>query len=109
MPTRNSKLSFNNGYKQLPVPFVVYADFECFTKPINTCNPNPDDSYTFDYQKHEPSGFCFYVKGIVPGIIKPITYTKQKDSDNIAEIFVSNLEKITNDITFFIVVQNHSN
>ena len=103
MPTRNSKLRFNNGYKQLPVPFVVYADFECFTKPINNCSPNPEDSYTYDYQKHEPSGFCFYVKGIVPGIIKPITYTKQKDLDNIAEIFVSKLEKITNDIynTFY--------
>ena len=98
MPTRNSKLSFNNGYKQLPVPFVVYADFECFTKPINNCSPNPEDAYTYDYQKHEPSGFCFYIKGIVPGFFKPITYTKQKDTDNIAEIFVSKLEKITNDI-----------
>ena len=95
MPTRNSKLGFNNYYKKLPVPFVVYADFECFTKPINTCNPNPADSYTLDYQKHEPSGFCFYIKGIVSNIFKPLIYTKQKDSDNIAEIFVSKLAMIT--------------
>ena len=95
MPTRNSKLGFNNYYKKLPIPFVVYADFECFTKPINTCNPNPADSYTLDYQKHEPSGFCFYIKGIVSNIFKPIIYTKQKDSDNIAEIFVSKLAMIT--------------
>ena len=103
MPKRNSKLSFNNWYKQLPIPFVVYADFECFTKPINNCSPNPEDSYTNDYQKHESSGFCFYIKGIVPGIFKPVTYTKQKDSDNIAEIFVSKLSIITNDIynTFY--------
>ena len=103
MPPKNSKLGFKNYFKKLPVPFVVYADFECFTKSIETCNPNPNDSYSLDYQKHEPSGFCFYVKGIVPGIIKPITYTKQKDSDNIAEIFVSKLEIITNDIynTFY--------
>ena len=96
MPPINSKLSFNNYYKQLPVPFVVYADFECFTKPINNCSPNPEDSYSYNYQKHEPSGFCFYIKGIVPITIKPITYTKKKDSDNIAEIFVKKLEKVTN-------------
>ena len=96
MPPINSKLSFNNYYKQLPVPFVVYADFECFTKPMNTCSPNPEDSYNYNYQKHEPSGFCFYIKGIIPNIIKPITYTKKKDTDNIAEIFVKKLEKVTN-------------
>ena len=96
MPPINSKLSFNNYYKQLPVPFVVYADFECFTKPMSTCSPNPEDSYNYNYQKHEPSGFCFYIKGIIPNIIKPITYTKKKDTDNIAEIFVKKLEKVTN-------------
>ena len=95
MPPINSKLSFNNYYKQLPVPFVVYADFECFTKPMNTCSPNPEDSYNYNYQKHEPSGFCFYIKGIIPNIIKPITYTKKKDTDNIAKIFVKKLEKVT--------------
>ena len=96
MPPRNSKLSFNNYQKQLPIPFVVYADFECFTKPMNTCSPNPEDSYNYNYQKHEPSGFCLYIKGIVTNIIKLITYTKKKDTDNIAEVFVKKLEKVTN-------------
>ena len=66
MPPRNSKLKFQNYQTQLPVPFVVYADFECFTKPMNTCSPNPEESYNYNYQKHEPSGFCFYIKGIIP-------------------------------------------
>ena len=96
MPTRNSKICFNNYHKQFPIPFVVYADFECFTKPMNNCSPNPEDSYTYNYQKHEPSGFCLYIKGIVPNSIKPIIYTKKKDTDKIAEIFVSKLAKITN-------------
>ena len=95
MPTRNSKLGFKNYFKKLPIPFVVYADFECFTKSIETCNPNPNESYTQDYQKHEPSGFCFYIKGIVSNIFKPICFTKQKKSDNVAEIFVSKLAKVT--------------
>ena len=59
MPEPNTFLHFKNYYKQLPVPFVVYADFECFTKPMNSCSPNPKDSYNYNYQKHEPSGFCF--------------------------------------------------
>ena len=65
MPEPNTMLYFKNYYKKLPVPFVVYADFECFTKPMNSCSPNPKDSYYYNYQKHEPSGFFFYVKGIV--------------------------------------------
>ena len=45
MPEPNTMLYFKNYHKQLPIPFVVYADFECFTKPMNTCSPNPKESY----------------------------------------------------------------
>ena len=99
IPSRNSKLWFDNYHKQLPIPFVVYADFECFTKPMHNCSPNPEDSYTYNYQKHEPSGFCFYIKGIVPNItIKPIIYTKTNSDDNVAEIFVNKLAEATKSI-----------
>ena len=64
MPPQNTMLGFKNYHKQLPIPFVVYADFECFTKPINTCSPNPEKSFNYNYQKHKPSGFCFYIKGM---------------------------------------------
>ena len=99
MRPTNMMLCFNNYHKQLPVPFVVYADFECFTKPMNTCSPNPEKSYTYNYQKHEPSGFCFYIKGIVPDIkFEPIIYTKTKSTDDISKIFVTKLAKVTNKI-----------
>ena len=66
---------------------------------MNTCCPNPEDSYTYNYQKHEPSGFCFYIKGIVPGItFEPISYTKTNNDDNVPEIFFSKLAKVTNKI-----------
>ena len=90
MPAKNTMLCFKNYHKQLPIPFVVYADFECFTKPINTCSPNPEKSYNYNYQKHEPSGFCFYIKGIDPSIkYEPIIYTKTKSTDDISKIFVN--------------------
>ena len=99
MPKENTMLGFKNYYKQLPIPFVVYADFECFTKPMNTCSPNPKESYNYNYQKHEPSGFCFYIKGIVPDItFKPIIYTKTNSDDNVAKIFVNKIAKVTNKI-----------
>ena len=98
MPPRQSYLKFQNYNKQFPVPFVIYADFECFTKPISNCSPNPEDSYSYNYQKHEPSGFCFYIKGIVPNKFKPIIYTKKNPDDNIPLIFVNKLEKVTNKI-----------
>ena len=99
MPPRQTFLKFENYNKQFPIPFVIYADFECFTKPMSNCSPNPEDSYSYNYQKHEPSGFCFYIKGINPDIkFKPIIYTKKNPDDDIPLIFVNKLEKVTNNI-----------
>ena len=98
MPEPNTMLYFKNYYKQLPIPFVVYADFECFTKPMNTCSPNPKESYNYNYQKHEPSGFCFYVKGVVDKKIKPIIYTKTKEDEDISKVFVEKLTEVTKGI-----------
>ena len=98
MPPQGTMLKFKNYQNQLPVPFVVYADFECFTKPMNTCSPNPKESYNYNYQKHEPSGFCFYIKGVVDTKFEPIIYTKKKESDDVAKIFVEKLAKVTNKI-----------
>ena len=63
MPTKkNSILKFKHHFKKLPLPFIIYADFECFTIPVNSCQPNPEKSYTKTYQKHEPSGSVFILK-----------------------------------------------
>ena len=98
MPPQNTMLGFKNYHKQLPIPFVVYADFECFTKPMNTCSPNPKESYNYNYQVHEPSGFCFYVKGIVNKKITPIIYTKTSEDENLAKVFVEKLKEVTKGI-----------
>ena len=97
MPEKGSMLYFKNYYKQLPLPFVVYADFECFTSPLNTCSPNPDKPYGNNYQKHEPSGFCYYLKGIVDSFV-PVTFTKKSDSDDVALTFLNNILELTKSI-----------
>ena len=45
---------FKDYARQLKVPFVIYADFECFTTPIDNCTPEPDRSSTTKYQHHRP-------------------------------------------------------
>ena len=98
MPKPGSYLHFKNYYKQLPIPFVVYADFECITSTMSSCCPNPEGSYNYNYQKHEPSGFCFYAKGIGGKRIRPIIYTKLSEDDNVAKIFVEKLVELTKGI-----------
>ena len=57
-----TKIYLTNHDRSMRVPFIVYADFESFTPQLSTCQRNPDKSYTKQYQKHIPSGFCYHIK-----------------------------------------------
>ena len=62
MPTKDDNiLKFNNAHKQIPVPFVIYADFEAITEKIHGCQPNDDKSYTEAYQRHTDCGYGYKV------------------------------------------------
>ena len=55
-------LKFNNFHKQLPVQFVIYADFGAITKKVQGCEQSEEmkkRSYTKAYQTHEDCG-CGY-------------------------------------------------
>ena len=63
---------FKNHHKSLPVPFGIYADFECTTEKISGCQPPPmkkpkkgrppeERSYTEKYQKHTACSFGYKV------------------------------------------------
>ena len=61
-------LKFNNFRKQLPVPFVIYADFEAITKKVQGCEQSEEmkrdkdmRSYTEAYQTHEDCGYGYKV------------------------------------------------
>ena len=65
MPEKGDKVYFKNHHKQLPVPFVIYADFEAITEKVDSCQPNNDKSYTEAYQNHKDCGYgykvvCYY-------------------------------------------------
>ena len=58
MPEEDNKiLKYNSGEKSLKVPFVIYADLECMLENIDTCQNNPEESYTEKKAKHKPSGY----------------------------------------------------
>ena len=100
MPTKNSILKFQNHFKKLPIPFIIYADFECFTILVNSCQPNPDKSFTRGYQKHEPSGYCLYLKVLdeMEDNFKPIVYTKKTPDEDISKNFIEHVVKLTHQI-----------
>jgi hypothetical protein len=87
----------NNYNRSMKVPFVVYADFESFIKPIDTCQPDPSMSYTKQYQKHTPSSFCYYIKCFDDDIYSQDTvkFTAKSENDDVAKIFV---DMLTQDI-----------
>ena len=45
------------GKKSLKHVFVIYADLECLLLKMNTCNNNPNKSYTIAKVIHKPSGY----------------------------------------------------
>ena len=92
LPKKGTMLEFKNYHRREKVPFIVYADFESYIKPIQSCNPNPKSSYTKEYQKHEPSSFCYYIKCFDDEVFEPkiVSYT----GEDAAQKFVKMLEDI---------------
>ena len=98
MPT--GSIYFKNHYRKQRVPFVVYADFECFTEKIDTCQPNDTKSFTNRYQKHKPSGFSYLIKCFDDNLLSPklVKYTAESPNDNVSQLFIESLEKDIKDI-----------
>ena len=60
MPNENNnRLNFHSFYKQLAIPYVIYADFEAITEKIHGCQPNDEKSFTEAYQKHTDCGYGY--------------------------------------------------
>ena len=93
-------LKFKNHKKKMRVPFVIYADFECFTKKISTCSPDGSKSYTKQFQRHKPSRYCYLIKCFDDNLFAPILdkYTAQSPDEDISQRFISSLENSIKDI-----------
>ena len=61
-------IEFKNYFKQIPVPFKIYADFECNLRGVECY----EGSYTRKYQDHIPCSFAYKVVSIDDRFTKPI-------------------------------------
>ena len=59
MPTKfNKTLKYNHGEKSLKVPLTTYADLECLLIKQQSCQNNPNESYTERKAVYETCGYA---------------------------------------------------
>ena len=98
MPKKGTMLKFKNYCNSEKVPFVIYADIESLIKSIQSCEPNPQSSYTEKYQKHEPVSFSYYIKCFDDNVFtrEPRTYTGLDAMQKFVESLEKDVKEIAN-------------
>ena len=96
MPKPDTFIKFKNYLYSERAPFAIYADFESILKPLDTCKPDPNKSYTHKYQKHEPLSFVYYIKSFDESVYKSTLrkYIKENEEDpDPIDVFINWLEE----------------
>ena len=96
MPSPDTYIKFKNFLYSERAPFAIYADFESIVKPLDTCEPDPNKSYTLKYQKHEPVSFVYYIKSFNENVYKSKlrSYVKENEEDpDVIDVFINWLEE----------------
>ena len=96
MPPPDTYIKFKNYLYSERAPFAIYADFESILKPLDTCKPDPNKSYTHKYQKHEPVSFVYYIKSFDESVYKSTLrkYVKENEEDpDTIDVFINWLEE----------------
>ena len=60
MPKEHEKIKYLTAEKSLKVPFIIYADLEFLLKKVQSCQNNPENSYTEKKVKHKSSGYAWF-------------------------------------------------
>lgn len=96
MPSIEDKwLEFNKFQMQLPVPFTIYADFECILEKNATCLPNPSHSYTVPISNHIPCGYAYAIVGPDGKLVKnPVIYRGENAAENFLSSLLDEADKI---------------
>ena len=95
--SKDPRCRLTNIQKQLPPPFVVYADFESILKPLNEevdVTQSVDtgtESSTHVFQEHIPGSFAYkIVNSVDPDFSRPLVMCRGEDA---AEIFARKLQQ----------------
>ena len=102
MPKQGSTIEFKDRQNQFNVPFIIHTDFESILEPmgpqdsgslkgpagtqgstpsdpIESPNPNPNQPYTNEVNRHTPSGWCVYSKFTYGDVDNPLRLHRGKD------------------------------
>ena len=93
MPKAGETIAFKNHFKKLKAPFVIYADFECLTVPIDVKSKSAK-AKTTSYQNHRPCGFMINVVNAITGSSEPYLYRGEDCMDK----FVEKINEVREDI-----------
>ena len=69
-------IEFQNYFKQIPIPFKIYADFECNPESVESY----EGSYPKKYQDHVPCSFAYKVICIDDKFSKPVVVYRGKNA-----------------------------
>ena len=94
----NNILKSKPGKKSLKHAFVICADLECLLLKINTCDNNPNKSYTIAKALHKPSGYSLVTCCSFDKSENKQTYYRGKDC---MEKFCDDLKEHVNRIINF--------
>ncbi|XP_035227568.1 uncharacterized protein LOC118199815 [Stegodyphus dumicola] len=89
-------LKFDKSQFQLPVPYVIYADFECILVKLATCLPDPSRSSTTPVANHIASGYCYTIIGPNGEFYKaPVIYRGRDAVDHLLAALIREEENLT--------------
>lgn len=77
---KNDILTFKDYEKLIPVPFVIFADFECYARKVDTCQPNPEKSSTTHHTKFDACGYAYVVVSTNEKYTKPAVVYRGDDA-----------------------------
>ena len=96
MPEKGTILKFKHHERSEKLPFIIYADMEALIKEMQNCDPNPLNSYTKKYQKHEPISFSYYIKSFDDNVYK--SKLRMYTGEDAMKKFVDCIEEDVKDI-----------
>ena len=76
MCRQSIKIELKNYFKQIPVPFKIYADFECNLRDVESY----EGCYTKKYQDHIPCSFAYKIVCVDDRFTKPIVVYRGKNA-----------------------------
>ena len=79
---RSGSIKFKNYFKQIVVPFKIYADFESVLKGVQSNDNDNNAFYTKKYQKHIPCSFAHRVVCIDDRFSEPVVLYRGKNAVN---------------------------